>query len=197
MQVQFKTSSGLPDLYRRCNPGGFLWTPQGPVKRYLTNPHVAVGNGGYDNANQDLILAVGDVLTSESGKRRGHRAHWALIACFPLFAHQGTDRTHSSARGAKHAIAIDAERLMRVGKRPVVTRWPRSRSYNRYIVRDLLGQGTFGQVVKCLQEDISELVAVKVIKNHPAYYHQVRKGSTDRSSRARAIGLNEDRTLCE
>ena len=41
-------------------------------------------------------------------------------------------------------------------------------------MRELLGQGTFGQVVKCLQEDTNELVAVKVIKNHAAYYHQAR-----------------------
>lgn len=68
-QVLFRASSGLPDLYRRCNPGGFLWTQQGPVKRYLTNPHVPAGNAGFDNLNQDLILAVGDVLVSEGGKR--------------------------------------------------------------------------------------------------------------------------------
>lgn len=75
-QVLLKLNGGLPDLYRRCNPGGFLWTPQGPVKRYLTNPHVAAGNAGFDNANQDLILAVGDVLVSEAGKRCVSLAQW-------------------------------------------------------------------------------------------------------------------------
>lgn len=43
----------------------------------------------------------------------------------------------------------------------------------RYIVRDLLGQGTFGQVVRCVREDSREEVAVKVIKNQTAFYHQV------------------------
>ena len=43
----------------------------------------------------------------------------------------------------------------------------------RYIVRDLLGQGTFGQVVRCVREDSREDVAVKVIKNQTAFYHQV------------------------
>lgn len=43
----------------------------------------------------------------------------------------------------------------------------------RYIVKDLLGQGTFGQVVRCLKEDSREEVAVKVIKNQTAFYHQV------------------------
>lgn len=38
----------------------------------------------------------------------------------------------------------------------------------------MLGQGTFGQVFKCLVEGSSEMVAVKVIKNQAAYYHQAR-----------------------
>jgi len=56
----------------------------------------------------------------------------------------------------------------------------------RYIVRDLLGQGTFGQVVKCLLAGTDELVAVKVIKNHPAYYHQARSPQGQVAVRAHA-----------
>ncbi len=37
-----------------------------------------------------------------------------------------------------------------------------------------LAQGTFGQVVSCWSDDFGKAVAVKVIKNQPAYYHQVR-----------------------
>ena len=37
---------------------------------------------------------------------------------------------------------------------------------------DVLGQGTFGQVVKCINLKTKEIVAVKVIKNKPAYYNQ-------------------------
>ncbi|KAH9320504.1 hypothetical protein KI387_015143 [Taxus chinensis] len=43
---------------------------------------------------------------------------------------------------------------------------------HRYIVKDLLGQGTFGQVAKCWMSETNNFVAVKVIKNQPAYYHQ-------------------------
>lgn len=43
-----------------------------------------------------------------------------------------------------------------------------------YRIVDLLGQGTFGQVVKCVREDNGEVVAVKVVKNLPAYFHQAR-----------------------
>lgn len=44
----------------------------------------------------------------------------------------------------------------------------------RYIVSDMLGQGTFGQVAKCLCQQTGEVVAVKVIKNQTAFYHQAR-----------------------
>jgi serine/threonine protein kinase len=42
----------------------------------------------------------------------------------------------------------------------------------RFIVKEMLGQGTFGQVVKCWDTESNDYVAVKVIKNQPAFYHQ-------------------------
>ncbi|XVF42801.1 hypothetical protein PTKIN_Ptkin01aG0394300 [Pterospermum kingtungense] len=42
----------------------------------------------------------------------------------------------------------------------------------RYIVKDVLGHGTFGQVAKCWVPDSGSFVAVKIIKNQPAYYQQ-------------------------
>ena len=41
-----------------------------------------------------------------------------------------------------------------------------------YEVRDVLGSGTFGQVVRCRSRSGGAQAAVKVIKNHPAYFHQ-------------------------
>ncbi|EMR11320.1 hypothetical protein PNEG_00349 [Pneumocystis murina B123] len=43
---------------------------------------------------------------------------------------------------------------------------------HRYLILDILGQGTFGQVVKCKNMQTQEIVAVKVIKNKPAYFNQ-------------------------
>ncbi|XP_019054412.1 PREDICTED: probable serine/threonine-protein kinase yakA isoform X2 [Nelumbo nucifera] len=45
-------------------------------------------------------------------------------------------------------------------------------SQRRYIVKDVLGHGTFGQVAKCWVPDTNSYVAVKIIKNQPAYYQQ-------------------------
>ena len=41
-----------------------------------------------------------------------------------------------------------------------------------YIIIDLLGKGTFGQVVKCVDRKTNKLWAIKVIKNKPAYFKQ-------------------------
>ncbi|XP_022861584.1 dual specificity protein kinase YAK1 homolog [Olea europaea var. sylvestris] len=42
----------------------------------------------------------------------------------------------------------------------------------RYIIKDMLGHGTFGQVAKCWVAETNSFVAVKIIKNLPAYYQQ-------------------------
>jgi serine/threonine protein kinase len=45
-------------------------------------------------------------------------------------------------------------------------------SSTSYRILDLLGSGTFGQVVRCQNTGTGEIVAVKVIKNKPAYFNQ-------------------------
>ncbi|KAF6168893.1 hypothetical protein GIB67_038390 [Kingdonia uniflora] len=45
-------------------------------------------------------------------------------------------------------------------------------SKRRYVVKDVLGQGTFGQVAKCWVSETNSYVAIKIIKNQPAYYQQ-------------------------
>lgn len=45
-------------------------------------------------------------------------------------------------------------------------------SLSKYLILDVLGQGTFGQVVKCQNMKTHEIVAVKVVKNKPAYFNQ-------------------------
>ncbi|KAJ2626812.1 dual specificity protein kinase yak1, partial [Coemansia sp. RSA 1287] len=43
---------------------------------------------------------------------------------------------------------------------------------HQYLILEMLGSGTFGQVVKCQNLKTGDLVAVKVIKNKTAYYNQ-------------------------
>uniref|UniRef100_A0A4W3JFV5 non-specific serine/threonine protein kinase n=1 Tax=Callorhinchus milii TaxID=7868 RepID=A0A4W3JFV5_CALMI len=43
---------------------------------------------------------------------------------------------------------------------------------NSYEVLEFLGRGTFGQVVKCWKRGTNEIVAIKILKNHPSYARQ-------------------------
>uniref|UniRef100_A0A671YQL5 non-specific serine/threonine protein kinase n=1 Tax=Sparus aurata TaxID=8175 RepID=A0A671YQL5_SPAAU len=43
---------------------------------------------------------------------------------------------------------------------------------NTYEVLEFLGRGTFGQVVKCWKRGTNEIVAIKILKNHPSYARQ-------------------------
>lgn len=49
---------------------------------------------------------------------------------------------------------------------------PAARSKTTYLVESLLGQGSFGQVLKCLDVNTHATYAIKVIKNLPAYNQQ-------------------------
>ncbi|KAL4625087.1 homeodomain-interacting protein kinase 2-like isoform X9 [Arapaima gigas] len=53
---------------------------------------------------------------------------------------------------------------------------------NSYEVLEFLGRGTFGQVVKCWKRSTNEIVAIKILKNHPSY---VRQGQIEVSILAR------------
>lgn len=43
---------------------------------------------------------------------------------------------------------------------------------NQYEVLEFLGRGTFGQVAKCWKKGTNEIMAIKILKNHPSYARQ-------------------------
>uniref|UniRef100_A0A673IL30 non-specific serine/threonine protein kinase n=1 Tax=Sinocyclocheilus rhinocerous TaxID=307959 RepID=A0A673IL30_9TELE len=58
-----------------------------------------------------------------------------------------------------------------------------------YEVLEFLGRGTFGQVVKCWKRGTNEIMAVKILKNHPSY---ARQGQIEVSILARLSGENAE-----
>ncbi|KAI5062383.1 hypothetical protein GOP47_0022922 [Adiantum capillus-veneris] len=108
--IVVKLTRDIIQTFQCCN-ASFSYEDTLNPKRFLTNPSVPASNGGLDNENNDLILAVNGVLVNEHTNRR-------------------------------------------------------------YIIKDLLGHGTFGQVAKCWGDEVNSFVAIKVIKNHPAYRQQ-------------------------
>ena len=120
----------------------------------LTTPGVGVSNDGYDNELNDLILSVDDVLVSSTSSNR----------------RQATELTHYVVLKWAPCMLQLQGLSGRVRVRLLMHCYP---AMCRYHVQDMLGQGTFGQVVRCVREDTREEVAVKVIKNQTAFYHQV------------------------
>ncbi|KAK2918223.1 homeodomain-interacting protein kinase 3-like isoform X2 [Channa argus] len=60
---------------------------------------------------------------------------------------------------------------------------------NSYEVLEFLGRGTFGQVVKCWKRGTNEVVAIKILKNHPSY---ARQGQIEVEILARLSSENAD-----
>ncbi|XP_063697379.1 homeodomain-interacting protein kinase 2 [Culicoides brevitarsis] len=60
---------------------------------------------------------------------------------------------------------------------------------SQYEVLEFLGRGTFGQVVKCWKKGTSDIVAIKILKNHPSY---ARQGQIEVSILARLSQENAD-----
>jgi homeodomain interacting protein kinase len=58
-----------------------------------------------------------------------------------------------------------------------------------YEVLEFLGRGTFGQVVKCWKKGTNEIVAIKILKNHPSY---ARQGQIEVSILSRLMQENAD-----
>uniref|UniRef100_A0A671MH77 Homeodomain interacting protein kinase 3a n=1 Tax=Sinocyclocheilus anshuiensis TaxID=1608454 RepID=A0A671MH77_9TELE len=58
-----------------------------------------------------------------------------------------------------------------------------------YEVLEFLGRSTFGQVVKCWKRGTNEIMAVKILKNHPSY---ARQGQIEVSILARLSGENAE-----
>lgn len=129
-----------------------------PARRVLTKPSEGAEGKPHDNVNSDLIVSVGDELRSQLGTTcvrvaEGGRPYHGLGM------HEVCPGQSSSKRG---------------GRPPALITLPSPLPPRRYIVQDLLGQGTFGQVFRCQDATSKEVVAVKVVKAQPAYFQQAR-----------------------
>uniref|UniRef100_A0A452RFC6 Protein kinase domain-containing protein n=1 Tax=Ursus americanus TaxID=9643 RepID=A0A452RFC6_URSAM len=60
-----------------------------------------------------------------------------------------------------------------------------------YEVLEFLGRGTFGQVAKCWKRSTKEIVAIKILKNHPSYARQGQIEVRDLLEEKGEVFLNE------
>jgi len=129
--------------------------------RGLLPRHPAPCDCSWDNATHDLIVAVGDEFASTLGTR------WVDSRCLLL----GTRQAQLRRLDYAHLHQRTLVRWSRLAGHPcplhVLTAGAHHPLVCRYVVRDLLGQGTFGQVFKCVCADDadgeeSSAIAIKV-----------------------------------
>lgn len=120
----------------------------------LTWPKDAVANNGLDNQDGYLIVHTTDILVANSDGGV-EVTNWLV------------------STGAKVSTVTKTADLS-----PDITCRKLDESLNineyptRYEVFGVLGQGTFAQVFKCKNMDNEEMVAIKIVKNKPAYVRQ-------------------------
>ena len=71
---------------------------------------------------------------------------------------------------SKYDYILHTDEVIGTGVKGEVTYGKKKGS--KYRILSLLGQGAFGQVVKCFDENEKTYVAIKILKNRPAYYRQ-------------------------
>ncbi|GLD98745.1 hypothetical protein PINS_up007463 [Pythium insidiosum] len=107
---------------------------------------------------------------SAAAERDGDGAHASSAAPEPA---SSARRVLTKNAEPKHNGGLDnTDRNLIVRVRDVLGGKDALPSQPDWVVLDLLGQGTFGQVFRCQHADTKEIVAVKVIRNHPSYYKQ-------------------------
>jgi hypothetical protein len=129
-----------------------------PQARVLTKPGTPAGNDGCDNAANDLILAVNDTLLAPSG-RRCARALSVCVAC-ACGGRCGCGRAPQRCRGVAHGLRGERYASRR-GMTPHCAPAALLLRARRLVVLDMLGCGTFGQVVKCRCSDTGEVCVAR------------------------------------
>ncbi|OAV88453.1 CMGC/DYRK/YAK protein kinase [Puccinia triticina 1-1 BBBD Race 1] len=136
----------LADTYRLVNPA-FRYELSLNPRRVLTKPSKPAGNNGLDNEDSDYILYVNDIL--------------------------GGSPASTSSESNQLQLQQQQQQLQQLQQDPNhQIRSIRSSASHKYLILDVLGQGTFGQVVKCQDMKTHQVVAVKVVKNKQAYFSQ-------------------------
>ncbi|KAJ7982593.1 Kinase family protein [Quillaja saponaria] len=165
-QPQSRDLGGVDNLSSSCSASsstGSRWCPS----QFVFGPYVP--NSGTANKSQTLRVVVRRPLVTRLTKDIVE----TFQICNPQFKYSeelnpkrfltspsvgvlndGYDNVNSDLILAVNFVLVNLE------------------THRRYIVKDVLGHGTFGQVAKCWVSDTNSFVAVKIIKNQPAYYQQ-------------------------
>ena len=118
----------------------------------LTHPSIPAANSGLDNSEGNLIVRRGDLLKIPRKNMHSHP---------PPASFSGDKKDTDSS-----TLPLKPDDNNRNGTNDTED------DYVEYRVVTLLGQGTFAQVFHCIDQKSQKAVAVKIVKNKPAYTRQ-------------------------
>nr|XP_012227254.1 PREDICTED: homeodomain-interacting protein kinase 2 isoform X2 [Linepithema humile] len=148
----------LLDTYQRCGQKRKTWSREGNgdgLAVHSANATNAVGSTvvSQHHTNQQQQQLQQQQQQQQHNKQTGMTAHSKQVA---NAANGNGGGSNPQGDGDYHLVQHEVLYSMT----------------NQYEVLEFLGRGTFGQVVKCWKKGTNEIVAIKILKNHPSYARQ-------------------------
>ncbi|XP_058138594.1 dual specificity tyrosine-phosphorylation-regulated kinase 4 isoform X1 [Dasypus novemcinctus] len=167
-------------------------------RRSLSSPLLKISFPGQENQTHNRVLAS-ELKTSEiplhSGIKsqdskpeakppRKHKLPLSAVEALKFFKNQLSSYEQSEVLGYTEVwfLGLEAEKLKVAPEKLSKSSFDDEHgSYMkvlhdhiayRYEVLEMIGKGSFGQVVKCLDHKNNELVALKIIRNKKRFHHQ-------------------------
>ncbi|KAG1664018.1 Homeodomain-interacting protein kinase 2 [Nymphon striatum] len=128
------------------------------VKRKCCKELVDNVSSAHQVAASDSTVSSTQILKSAHQEAGSHKRHYPHSTTTATTAPNTTSKATSSSTSEGDYQLVQHEVLCSVT--------------NQYEVLEFLGRGTFGQVVKCWKKGTNEIVAIKILKNHPSYARQ-------------------------
>ncbi|XP_066152943.1 homeodomain-interacting protein kinase 2 isoform X3 [Euwallacea fornicatus] len=150
----------LLDTYQRCGQKRKTWSAEG---------NAASGASSVPRSSDDVSEVTSTAVGGTTATQHGTKTQSAAATG----AQQGGAAAPPAAaanpqpQGKKKCSGSGADGDYQLVQHEVLYSMT-----NQYEVLEFLGRGTFGQVVKCWKKGTNEIVAIKILKNHPSYARQ-------------------------
>ncbi|TRY69285.1 hypothetical protein TCAL_11008 [Tigriopus californicus] len=142
----------------------------GPPPYVSASGHLVPSSLSYPPAATFLVAtSFASSTTAQSATAVASAAHYGMAAGVTSsgkHAHHGTIAKKHHVTGPSGSSGADGD--YQLVQHEVLY----SPANNQYEVLEFLGRGTFGQVAKCWKKGTNEIVAIKILKNHPSYARQ-------------------------
>ncbi|KAG8196742.1 hypothetical protein JTE90_014476 [Oedothorax gibbosus] len=137
------------------------------------NPLVVENQQAHSNNQRVQLQRSSEIQNqvSQVTKHGGEQSHHHTATQRIQF-HHSKHRTKNSSNGNSFQNSTKSSSSGGEGDYHLVQHEVLYSASYQYEVLEFLGRGTFGQVVKCWKKGTNDIVAIKILKNHPSYARQ-------------------------